>query len=247
MVHRILSSSGIRDWRTVGTRRGIARIAALGVVLATVSGEDARLTAETSAAEDAQATAATSASTDSEAGSTQSDADALAQDLGLVAESNEWTTEQASARHRAAEVIGQIAEQVFATRPEVFVGSALSDDPDGAPTLYIKGPADEFVRELVAGAEVPVILADDQPHSFDELEERKLQVHHALVALGFRYVSTGFDITNEGQIEAAVTREAGLPDNGADLLPMLPSELRASVTITVSDEPVVTDEAPGDR
>lgn len=245
MVRHTLSSSWIRGWQAVGKRRGIAWVAVLGVSLTTVSGEAARATAETSTSAGAQPTAETSTSAGTELGTRQSDDDALAQDLGLVASSREWTTEQASARHRAAEVIGQIAEQVFTTRPEIFVGSALSDDPDGAPTLYIKGPADDFVRELVSSAEVPVILADQQPYSFDELEARKLQVHHALVALGFRYVSTGFDITNEGHIEAAVTREAGLPDNGADLLLALPAALRASVTITVSEEPVVTDEASG--
>lgn len=248
MVRRTLSASCTHGWQTIGKRRGIAWVAVLGVSLAMASGEGTRATAETPASGGAESTGQASASTDPEAGSPQSDADALAQDLGLVAESRDWTTEQASTQHRAAEAIGQIAEQVFATRPEVFVGSALSDDPDGAPTLYIKGPADEFVRDLVASAEVPVILADHQPYSFDELEERKLQVHHALVALGFRNVATGFDITNEGQIEAAVTREAGLPDTDAELLLALPAELRASVTITVSDEPGVTDEAtPGDR
>lgn len=180
--------------------------------------------------------------TDTEELGVQSDAEAFAQDLGLMAASQGWTLQEAASQYRAAEIVGRIAEEVFAKRPDLFVGSALSAEPGGAPTLFIKGPADAFVQGLVADAEVAIVLADKQPYSFDELEERKLRVHEALVALGFRYVATGFDITDRGHIDAGVTRQDGLPQRADDLLALLPADLRASVSITVNDVPIVQDE-----
>jgi len=173
----------------------------------------------------------------------QSDEDALAQDLALVAAAAGWTMEEAAADRRAADVVGRIAVQVAAARPDIFVGSALSSEPGGAPALYIKGPADQFVRNLVANAEIDIKIVENQPFSFDELGERMLQVHRALEARGFQNVSTGFSPTGGGQIRAGVTRQPGLPDDPAEILSGLPAELRASVTLTVSDAPIVSDDS----
>ena len=175
----------------------------------------------------------------------QSHEEALAQDLALVAEARGWTFEEAVAAHKTADVVGRIAEQVAAERPQMFVGTVLARAPGGAPELYIKGPVDQFVRNLVADAEIEVEIVDGQPFSFDELEERKIRVHRALEAQGFRYVSTGFSITGGGQINAAVTTELGLPSDPDEILLGLPSELRASVELTVDDAPVVGDKYAG--
>ena len=35
-------------------------------------------------------------------------------------------------------------------RPDIFVGSALSKAPGGVPLLYIKGPADGYIRLYAA-------------------------------------------------------------------------------------------------
>lgn len=171
----------------------------------------------------------------------QSSEDALAQDMALVAEAMGWTIEEAAADRRAADVVGRIAVQVAAERPEIFVGSVLSPEPGGAPMLYIKGSADEFVRKLVADAEIDVRIVDNQPYSFDELEERASQVARALQAQGFQDVSAGFSIDGAGQIKAAVAREPGLPGDAAEILSGLPAALRASVTLTVSDAPVLVE------
>jgi len=171
----------------------------------------------------------------------QSGEDALAQDLGLVAAARGWTKEEAVTDYRAADAVGRIAEQVAAERPDMFVGSVLSPEPGGAPELYIKGPADDFVRSIVANAETDIQIVDNQPVSFAELEERKLQVHRALEALGFRYVSTGFSVAGGGRIAAGVTREPGLPADAAEILSVLPAALRESVTLTVSDAPIAVD------
>lgn len=104
--------------------------------------------------------------------------------------------------------------------------------------VYIKGPADRLVRSLVANAEVDIKIVDDQPFSFEELEERKIEVHRALQAQGFRHISTGFSITCRGQIVADVMRQPGRPDNPSEIRSRFPSELRESVTLTVRDEPI---------
>lgn len=107
----------------------------------------------------------------------QTQEDAEAADLVLVAEANDWTFEEAAANHHAAEVVGDIAATVAAERPNSFIGSKLSSVSGDAPTLYIKGSADRFVRHLVESAPIDVRLRDEQPFSFAELEERKLRVH----------------------------------------------------------------------
>lgn len=167
---------------------------------------------------------------------------ALAQDLALVAEAKGWTVEEAAADYKAAEVVGRIAEQVAARWPDSFVGSVLSPVPGGAPVLYIKGPANQEIRTLVIGAELEVKIVDRQPFSFEELEQRKTEVHRALLAQGFRTVATGFNITDGGQINASVTRQPGLPTATSEILSGLPSTLRDRVTLTVSDKPVVEPE-----
>ncbi len=167
--------------------------------------------------------------------------------MALVAEAKGWTKEEAEADRRAADVVGRIAEQVAAQRPDIFVGSVLSPEPGGAPALYIKGPADQFVRTLVADAEIDVKIVDNLPFSFTELEQRKIQVHRALEAQGFRYVSAGFSVTGGGQIIAGVTRQQGLPDSPAEILSGLEAELREIVTLTVSDTVALVEFASGDE
>lgn len=171
----------------------------------------------------------------------QSSEDALAQDTALIAEARGWTIEEAASDRRAADVVGGIAVQVAAERPEIFVGSVLSPEPGGAPALYIKGPADDFVRSLVANAEIDVKIVDNQPYSFDELRERQHGVARALEAQGFQYISAGFSVTGGGRIKAAVTRQAGLPTDAADILLGLPAALRESVELTVIDAPILVE------
>ena len=147
-----------------------------------------------------------------------------------------------AADHNSAEIVGRIAEEVAAKRPDIFVGSVLSPEPGRAPALYVKGPADDFVKNLVAGASTVIDLVDNQPFSFDELESRNLQVHQALEAQGFQFVSTGVNITGGGVIKAGVTRELGSSIPIADVSARLPSGLIDWVSLTVNDAPLVVDE-----
>ncbi len=172
---------------------------------------------------------------------TQSLAEAHAQDLALVAKGNGWTLAEAGAQHHAAAIIGAIAEQVAAARPDSFVGSALSDEPGGPPTLYVKGAADLFVRSLVDASDIEIVLADNQPYSFQELEARKLRIHHALEAQGFRQVVTGVNITGGGIVPAAVMVEPGLRVGRDEVVAALPADLRSSVELTMSETSIVVD------
>lgn len=156
-------------------------------------------------------------------------------DLEAVAKARGWTLQEAAAQEHAADVVGSIAVRIAAERPEIFVGSALSSTPGGAPTLYVKGPADAFVRALLETSDIDIVLADGQPYSFDELEARKHRVHRALVDAGFRNVATGVNIAGGGVIPATVAREVGLPTGSRDILAVVPNDLRSSVALTVGD------------
>jgi streptogrisin C len=173
----------------------------------------------------------------------QSPEEAQAQDFALTASARGWTVEQARADHRAAEAVGRVAEQVAAKRPDLFVGSVLSSEPGGAPALYIKGLADDFVRGLIGQAELEVRIVGEQPYSFEELKERSIEVHRSLQAQGFTNLSTGFDITKRGEIQAAVTRQPGSTDAAGEILSRLAPSLRDSVALTVADGPVVVQQS----
>lgn len=157
-------------------------------------------------------------------------------DLKAVAQANGWTVEEAEAERRAADVVGAIASKVAAARPDVFVGSALAADPQGAPTLYVKGAADVSIRDLVASAEIKVHLADKQPYSLVELEARSHQVHEALAKAGYQNIVTGANITGGGVIRAGIGLQEGRPSEASSVLALIPAELRADVELTVSDE-----------
>lgn len=151
-----------------------------------------------------------------------------------------WTVEEAAAHRRATDAVGDVAEKVAAARPDAFVGSVAPSEPSGSPALYIKGLADRTVRDLVAGAKVAITIVDNQPFSFNELEQRKLLVHRALETRGFKQISTGFSVTGRGEIDASVTRASGLPADPAVLVAGLPDAVRGQVKLTVSDEPIAT-------
>jgi hypothetical protein len=164
--------------------------------------------------------------------------EALAKDLALVARDHGWTEAQANSYVRISDAIGLVAQTLAEQRPEQFVGSALAKDPSHPPTLYVKGPADDFVTDLVEASGIVIIVADDQPYSFDELEVRKQRVAQALTELGVEWGSVGFDITRGGMITATVIRQDGLPPTVEEMLRFVPADLRTSVELVLRDRPV---------
>ena len=162
-------------------------------------------------------------------------------DLALVAVARGWTLEQAVAHRAISDQFGRIQEQLATKRPGLYAGAELSAVPDGVPILYIKGTADEFVRELVNSAEFSIEVIEGQPFSWQELEERSIRLNRLLAALGFRDIVTSFD-ESTATVEAVVTRVPALPASAEQVLALLPAEFRRGVRLDVTDADVAIDE-----
>ncbi len=177
----------------------------------------------------------------------QTEAQALQQDLRIVADAKGWTLREARADYEAAENVGELALFVAEKYPDVFVGSELSEEPGGPATLFIKGSANEEIREMIDRSPLRVTLQDRQPYSFWELEERSHRVHDALVEAGFSQVATGFDISERGVIRTGVKTRTGRSvgvERGAALeaLAEIPRDLQSAVEITINTVDIVEDE-----
>jgi len=163
-------------------------------------------------------------------------------DLSLVAQARGWTLAQAVAHRSISDRFGRIQEQVAQTRPDLYAGAALSAVPDGAPTLYIKGKADESVRELVRSAGIPIKVADGRPFSWQELEKRSIRLNRQLAGMGFRDVVTSVD-ESTSSVEAVVTRTPSRADaTSRGLLAALPAEFRTGVRLSIAGDDVAVDE-----
>lgn len=169
--------------------------------------------------------------------------ESLAEDLTATAKAKGWTLAQARAQYEAAEAVGAVAIKLAASRPDIFIGSALATEPGADPRLYVKGPADAALLALVKAAGRRIEIVDDQPFSFEELEARKVRVHDALVAMGFDQVSTSINIAGRGVIPAGIWSAGGVRSDASTILAALPSPLRSSVDLTVNSEPIAGEDA----
>lgn len=138
-----------------------------------------------------------------------------------------------------ADRLGAVQERLAATQPDRYAGARLT--PGGGATLYVKGAADEAVRQLVREAGVEITVVEGRAHSWVEMEDRSRRLHRAIAARGYRNIATSFDETT-GALEATVTRGPGLPATARDLRAALPAELRAGTRLAVQDAPVNADE-----
>lgn len=160
---------------------------------------------------------------------------ALRADLKTMAAANGWTFEQAETDHHAAEVVGRIAGKIAREEPEHFVGSAVGSDADSVPRLYIKGEASDFVRELVAEADIPIEIIDSQPYNFTELEDRSIEVQQVLLALGLEDFAIAVDVAGAGRIPVRVRLTATTPSEAA-IREAVPAYLRADVVVTMDQD-----------
>ena len=129
-------------------------------------------------------------------------------------------------------------------RPDAFVGSAVGASPYAPPSLFIKGPADAYVQDLVASAPVTIEIVDNQPYSSDELASRRHRVHSSLLNAGYVHVATRANVLNGGALEVHVGRDADGPvPERDDILALLPAELRDDVAIEMVDHPMNVAEA----
>ncbi|MDN3239699.1 hypothetical protein [Glycomyces tritici] len=164
----------------------------------------------------------------------QTPEEGLRDDLARTAAAHGWTLAQAEAQYRVTEVIDDIASQIAPERLDVFVGTALSERPGGTPTLYIKGEADEFVRSVVEASGLDVTIADRQPFSYLELQDRNDRLNRELIGLGYADLSSGADITN-GTITVDLAAQPGLPSDPEAIRERLSEEFRRGVALTVVD------------
>jgi hypothetical protein len=129
-------------------------------------------------------------------------------------------------------------------RPDAFVGSAVGASPYAPPSLFIKGPADAYVQDLVASAPVTIEIVDNQPYSSDELASRRQHVHSSLLNVGYVHVATRANVLNRGALEVHVGRDADGPvPEHDDILAVLPVDLRDDVAIEIVDHPMNVAEA----
>jgi hypothetical protein len=156
-----------------------------------------------------------------------------------------WSIEEAKLQQKANRSLDRITGPIYRQRRDIWIGAALSEDPGGAPSLYVKGPAPQFVRDLVAGAGYLIIIVDEQPYSSDELEVRSSRVLQALVDAGYPSVSGGADYTRDGIIEAWVLQVGDLPADEAAILALVPEDLRADVDLHVTIAPPRPTAEPG--
>jgi streptogrisin C len=163
-------------------------------------------------------------------------------DIALVAAARGWTLQQAVAHRAISDRFGRIQEELATDRPGLYAGAELSAVPDGAPTLYIKGPADEFVWRLVDSAGFSIQVIEGRPFSWRELEARSIGLNRRLAGLGFRDIVTSFD-ESTSTVEAVVRRVPAMAAVRADqVLASLPAEFRSGVRVELVDEDIAIDE-----
>lgn len=162
-------------------------------------------------------------------------------DIALVAAARGWTLQQAMAHRAISDKFGRIQEQLATARPGLYAGAGLSAVPDGAPTLYIKGTADEFVWGLVDSAGFSIDVIEGRPFSWQELEGRSIRLNRRLAGLGFQDIVTSFE-ESTSTVEAVVTQKPGLTASAGQVLAMLPAEFRSGVRLELTDKDVAIDE-----
>ena len=167
-------------------------------------------------------------------------------DLELVAEAKGWTFEQAVNDRRATDAVGDAAVKLAELEPNVFVGSAIDDEPGAIPELLVKGAASSqirnMVREISEKTDVPIHIADGQPFAFYELEERSERASEALQKVGFKEVMVAVHI-RRGRLEVKARRRAGLPSKAADVLQNLPASVRSIADVELQDDVLMDTDA----
>lgn len=79
--------------------------------------------------------------------------DSLRSDIAATAEASRWTVHQAETRYCSTQALGRVLKAV---PPDILTGGIVSDDPMGAPRLYLKGVAPDSVRALIDTAAIPI-------------------------------------------------------------------------------------------
>ena len=168
---------------------------------------------------------------------TQDSDQALAADLEAVRKSRGWTTEQVAAYESSEAALDSVTTLLSTEYADVFVGSALADDPMDPPSVYVKGPAPDPVDALAK--ELGVVLIDEQSYSLAELDALLGTVHEAALSAGFEEVVTSADIERGGAITLVVRQTSS---GSLDALRRsLPPEASLITTVTLTGDSIVED------
>lgn len=105
-------------------------------------------------------------------------------DLEIAAKSLGLSTEATRHLFRSVDVMDELASTVAARWPDIFIVSAVSREPFGSPSLYVKGSPSRELLDLLAAAPMSIELVANQPYSGIELDQRQDKIWETLSAMG---------------------------------------------------------------
>jgi streptogrisin C len=173
----------------------------------------------------------------------ESESLALDQDLAAIATESGVTLEKATEQYSLAESLAEVAVAIAEKRPAQFLGSEVAPEFYPGPAVFIKGPSDVELETIALRGGVHIV--DNRTFALAELEDNTARIHRELAKLGFRDISTNFDIENGTQIDAAVAQVDSLPSDPTEILGALPADVREFTRLSVVDEPGLDLEAFG--
>lgn len=164
------------------------------------------------------------------------DEEAELRDASLAAAQRNITVTAAMQDFDIAESFGAVQVAISSQRPELYAGAAIEGDPSHLPTLYIRGLADSFVKDVVADAGMDIKVVENRPLSWLELEAESIRLHEELLALGYESVTTSFDEVT-GTLEAALTRGPEVPGTPKALRDELTARFRNAELTFIDNAP----------
>lgn len=173
-----------------------------------------------------------------------SEEEGLEEYISLVSEAKGWSRAEALLHSQEAEAMARIVDRLLSIDPDRYVGGAISPKPGGIARLYIKGPLDELIRDLVGSESMAVEVVPNQPFSSREIEARGEELLIALRDAGLRDASLGTDITRPGHFDLTLRRQSSFTE-AQSVLEAIPEKFRDDVSVTLQDEPVVRLQAAG--
>jgi hypothetical protein len=160
--------------------------------------------------------------------------EALDSDLALVASQKGWTIQQTRRYFASARAVGSVSEVVDERDDAIFVGSVLAPEPEGTPSILIKGPAPAWVWDVVSGSEIEIRIQDEQPFSSAELEDQELEVYAAAETLGLSDVVVSASAVEPGLVRVWVGSAAGI--DGDDVAQLLAAKVHSGLVLVVSTQ-----------
>jgi hypothetical protein len=167
---------------------------------------------------------------------TPTDEEAELRDASLAAAQRDITVTAAMQDFDIAESFGAVQAAISSRRPELYAGAAIEGDPSHLPTLYIRGLADSFVKDVVADAGMDIKVVENRPLSWLELEAESIRLHEELLALGYESVTTSFDEV-AGTLEATLTRRPEVPGTPKALRDVLTARFRNAELTFIDNAP----------